>query len=217
MIRKNLLNFKLNLPEASIKTRFDSFMETFNPALERCPFCGAKGKCLRFAYYERYVVEVVGKKVLSYRIRILRVKCSCGRTHAIIPDFLVPYRQFSLLFILYILHIYFRHSMTVSILCETYDFSHTTLYRWKATFLKHRSWWIDFVRLGNVSCLAFLDQLTGTVPFSEFTMGFYRRTLFSFHQAHSNPANCRHLPPGWPPPEEATTSHVHSLPPSNAV
>ena len=217
MIRKNLLNFKLNFQESSNKTRFESFMKKFRPALERCPSCGAKSECFHFAYYSRGVVEVVGKKVLFYHIRILRVKCSCGHTHAIIPDFLVPYRRFSLLFILHVLQFYFRHSMTVAALCSTYDFSHTTLYRWKAAFIKHRSWWVDFVRLGKTSCLAFLDQLIETDPFSEFTMGFYRKTLYSFHQTHQNPANCSHLPPGWPPPEGATTSHVHRQPPYDVI
>ncbi len=217
MIRKNLLNFKINIPESSKKSRYDAFMVKYNPALETCPSCGAKGKCRPFSHYKRYVVELTGKEPLFYLMRILRVKCTCGHTHAIIPDFLVPYRQFSLLFILYVLQSYYRHSMTVTALCETYDFSHTTLYRWKAAFLKHRLLWVDFVRLGKTSCLSFLDQLIGTDPFSAFTMGFYRKTLYSFHQTHQNPANCNHLPPGWSFAGKDTTFHVHIQPPPDIV
>jgi len=205
MIRKNLLNFKLNLPGGSTIILFDSFMKSFNPALERCPFCGARGQCRIFAYYDRDIVEMNGEKVCFFHIRIPRVKCSCGRTHAIIPDFLVPYRRFSLLFILYVLRIYFRHSMTVEKLCETFDFSHTTLYRWKAAFQKHLSWWIDFIHLGRQSSLAFLERIPGINPFSDFTRNFFLKTLYSFHQAHANPSNCRHLPPGRPSWERATT------------
>lgn len=205
MIRKNLLNFKLNLPVDSIKTRFDSFMESFNPACERCPSCGAMGQCRVFACYDRGIVELTDKIVCFHHIRVLRVKCSCGRTHAIIPDFLVPYRRFSLPFILYVLQLYFRRSMTIEKLCETFEFSHTTLYRWKAAFRKHQSWWVDFIHLGKQPSLAFLEKLLENDPFSGFTRDFFLKTLYSFHQSHTNPSNCRHLPPGWPSPERAAT------------
>lgn len=209
MIRKNLLNFKLNLPKNSLKNHFESFMANFNPVFERCPSCGAKGQCKKWAYYDRGVVEVINGNPYFWHIHILRVKCSCGHTHAIIPDFLIPYIQFSLPFVLYILKIYFSRSMKVYQILDSFDISHATLYRWKAAFMKHKSWWVDYIRLSKTSSLGFLDELLEYNPFSDFTMGFYRKTLFSFHQVHANPANCRHLPPGWPPPEVAATRHVH--------
>ena len=42
----------------------------------------------RHGYYKKYT-NISGKK---YYIRILRVRCKvCGHTHAILPDFIVPY------------------------------------------------------------------------------------------------------------------------------
>ena len=112
MIRKNLLIFKLNLPEDSLQEQYSAFMRKFNPALERCPSCGAKGQCSIFAYYERGIVEINDGRISFRTIRILRVICSCRHTHAVIPDFIIPYRRCSLPFILYILHLYFSHAMT---------------------------------------------------------------------------------------------------------
>lgn len=106
MIRKNLLNFKLNFSFYSAKSRFLSFMKSFDPQKETCPSCGAKGQCRIYASYERYIVDLNDGKVVSEKIRITRVRCTCGHTHAILPDLIIPYRQYSLPFILYILNLW---------------------------------------------------------------------------------------------------------------
>lgn len=217
MIRKNLLNFKLNLPESPLQKQFSEFMKKFNPALERCPSCGAKGQGKIFAYYKRGIVEIIGNRISFCIIRILRVICSCGHTHAIIPDFITPYRRCTLPFILYVLHLYFSHSTTVESICTTFEITHSTIYRWKCMFLRHKDWWLDFVRSGRITPPDFLNQICAANPFSAFTCGFFRKTLYSFLQSHVNPANCRHLPPGWFYPEASSTQHVHSPPLVNAL
>ena len=61
-----------------------------------CKFCGYEGLMHRHGYYSRNVIT----KYTIERINILRVKCpSCGKTHAILPSFLIPYYQYSLDFI----------------------------------------------------------------------------------------------------------------------
>lgn len=55
----------------------------------RC-VCGAAGQLVRHAYYNREVKRRKG----TANLIILRVKCqSCGRTHAILTDQIVPYEQ----------------------------------------------------------------------------------------------------------------------------
>ena len=66
MIRKNLINCKLFFLNVSIPEHYKNYMRRFNPALERCPYCGAKGQCRVFAYYERGVVEI-----LSFILHVL--------------------------------------------------------------------------------------------------------------------------------------------------
>lgn len=55
--------------------------------------CGHSG-CLHIhAYYERFLKTPSGK----LKLRICRVKCECcGKTHAILPSFIIPYSQISL-------------------------------------------------------------------------------------------------------------------------
>lgn len=58
-----------------------------------CPNCKFEGKLYNHGSYERNVITEED----SYRITIFRVKCPiCGKTHALIPDFLIPYFQYSL-------------------------------------------------------------------------------------------------------------------------
>ena len=70
------------------------YRRNFLKFLERlelvCPVCG--GKTTFHDDYSRHVH--FGEEV--ERITICRVKCSgCGRTHAIIPDFIKPYKHYS--------------------------------------------------------------------------------------------------------------------------
>lgn len=157
-----------------------------------------KDAAVFFPSYERSIVDVVDGQISDQRYEIMRVRCSCGATHAILPDFIVPYSVYSLPCILYILRIYFTHSMTIEEICNQFEIAYSTLYRWKAAFATHKLWWLGFVRADKTPALAFLDDLLGRDPFSGFTMDFHRRTLYSFLQTHANPSNCCQAVPGWP-------------------
>lgn len=211
MIRKNLINCKLFFLNVSIPEHYKNYMRRFNPALERCPYCGAKGQCRVFAYYERGVVEIENGQPVYYRLRITRVRCSCGHTHAILPDTLVPYRQYSLSFILHVLGLYYAHSMTIQQIYDTYAVAHPVLYRWLRIFGRHARIWLGMTSATATFAGNFLQSLADMDPFSSFTSGFYQLTLLSFLQTHANPANCRHQPPGFMDSGLPATQRVHSF------
>lgn len=173
-------------------------MESFDPKKETCPSCGAKGQCRIYASYERYIVDLADGKVVSEKIRIIRVLCTCGHTHAILPDFIIPYRQYSLPFILFILKIWFSHSMTADAIEDTYGVSYKILARWRDLYGKHKDLWLGAVRSRQIPSLDFIKDLLAWETFSDFTAGFYLKTLRSFLQSHANPANCSQRPVGWP-------------------
>lgn len=62
----------------------------------KCPKC--KAKCC-FAYHGSYMrnITVIHKgKRYDFRVRVTRVICkSCGSTHALLPNFLVPYKIYT--------------------------------------------------------------------------------------------------------------------------
>ena len=57
-----------------------------------CPSCGKSGCLSIHGYYERSLRTQGGK----IKLCILRLKCRCGRTHAVLPSSIVPYSQIAL-------------------------------------------------------------------------------------------------------------------------
>ena len=82
---------------------------------------------------------------------------------------------------------YFRHSHTIEDLCDLFQISAPTLYRWKRLFLSHRELWLGVLRSQepSLSFLRFLDQ---TSDLSGQLENFFHRFHFSFLQSHANPA-----------------------------
>lgn len=88
----------------NITKYFDLGKEIYIPPIYGCKFCGYEGMLHRHGYYSRNVIT----KYYIKRIDILRVKCpSCGKTHAVLPSFLIPYYQYSLDFIFECLYLSF--------------------------------------------------------------------------------------------------------------
>lgn len=58
-----------------------------------CPCCGRAGGLTRHGRYVRGI-KIEGEFI---RLRILRVKCeNCGKTHALLPSYIVPYTRIRL-------------------------------------------------------------------------------------------------------------------------
>lgn len=79
------------------------------PRIDICPCCSYPTKLPRHGFYWRNAL--FGKS--QFRIPILRLKCpSCGKTISLLPDFVLPYFQYSLEYILNAVEKYFVKSKT---------------------------------------------------------------------------------------------------------
>lgn len=77
----------------SVKDYLENFWFYLSRVEWHCPACGAK--IVLHAKYERKVK--VPEAVLIVIITIIRYRCTgCGKTHAILPDFLAPYRRYAM-------------------------------------------------------------------------------------------------------------------------
>lgn len=189
MIRKNSLFCKLFRINISSVALFKTFMSRFRPELETCPICGAKGHCHIHAYYDRYILDAQGNSITCDQLHILRVCCdSCSHTHAILPDFIIPYSGYGLLFILQVLAEYFSHCKTIDKLCEKFSISAAQLYKWLELWHNHKHLWLGVLDDAALTDDAFFAQLYSGSDFSGFSRSFIRSFAFSFLQSHRNPS-----------------------------
>lgn len=76
----------------------------------------------------------------------MRVFCdSCMHAHAVLPDVIVPYSSYSLLFILFILGEYFAGLHTLEQLCERFDVSAKQFHKWLALWNSHKEQWLGML------------------------------------------------------------------------
>ena len=164
-------------------------MKDYSLSMEECPFCHSKDNCIFHASYKRNIIDFVYGKTIYHKISVTRVKCqSCGHTHAVLPDIIVPYAQYSLFFLLRVLGEYFLRLKTVSEICHIYVITPSMLYRWKALFLCHMDDWLPLLEHLETSPFAFLKQLCFQDDFSSnFSLPFFKKTGISFLQSHQNP------------------------------
>ena len=181
MIRKNALLCKLIRIKTSSKFIFDSYMGNYQPQPEICPFCKSQGNCRIHAYYNRSVIDFIrGHKVKS-SLCVKRLICdSCGHTHAVLPNVLIPYACYSLMFILRVLGEFFPGMTSVEALCEKFSITSMQLYKWLQL-------WLGILSDMETSDRLFLKSLILTQPYSDFAIAFCRQFSYSFLRAHKNP------------------------------
>lgn len=163
-------------------------MISFRPELQTCPCCGVKGSCSIHAYYDRSLVDFMGGKPVRHSLCILRLICSCGHTHAILPDFIIPYSTYGLFFILRTLAEYFLRLFSVERLCERFSITQNQLYCWLELFQVQKEEWMGLLSSMETSGLSFLKGLFRMPGYSDFASAFVRRFCVSFLQSHKNPA-----------------------------
>lgn len=188
MIRENSLFCKLIRIKSSSKVLFDSFMAGFRPQLQTCPCCGARGSCRIHAYYGRSLVDFTGGAPVRHSLCIMRLICTCGHTHAILPDFIIPYSGYGLFFILRVLSEYFLRISTVERLCERFSITLSQLQRWLDLFRAQKEEWLGALSSMETSAFPFLKALLTQTAYSDFASCFVRRFAKSFLQSHKNPA-----------------------------
>lgn len=158
------------------------------------PSCGSLGNSGRHGRYTRSVIDYEKGRVVYRKMEVERVRCgSCGHTHAILPDEIIPYSTYSLRFILRVLAAYYLGSKTVEELCRRYSISVSMLYEWKRLFLEHKEMWLGVLEDEGTDPSSFIRRLFTLTDYStEFGKPFYIKTARSFLQRHRNAARFRH-------------------------
>ena len=171
--------------------RYKAYIQQLDTFQLECNYCHEHGYCIRHAYYKRGYFIDKSDLCKGTAIDILRVKCkNCGHTHAILPEEIVPYLQYTAAFISEVLKVYFSHSQTVERICDTYEISVTTLYNWKERFLSHKDQYLGVLKSMMCSPLEALASLHNLKDYvADFADRFLRWIEKMPMQRHQNPPN----------------------------
>lgn len=124
----------------------------------------------------------------------MRVKCdSCGHTHAILPDVIIPYARYGTSFILHVLADHIKGRLSADRICDKYFISRNQFYRWLTLWKKHKTLCLGSLNSKETDSHSFIEKVTEQTAYSEFSSSFIHRFAKSFLQSHRNPANCRRL------------------------
>jgi transposase-like protein len=173
---------------------FRGAIKTFKYHNERCPSCRAVGKLFLYGDYSRDLVSHDGKNVIESVIKPPRFKCkSCGVTHALLPDIIIPHSPYSLRFILTVLVAYFERNTTVQAVCDFYGIAVSTLYAWRDRLLEHKDLLLGMLTSQKEPAQTFLQGLLNSIRISEQLSNFFSLYAFSFMQ--NRPAVTTHSKP----------------------
>lgn len=143
---------------------FEDTVRTPLPPDQPCPYCSARGCLLPFDQYSRYLVEWDGHAQKTHTVVVPRYLCgSCGHNHAALPSCIIPYKSYSLRFLLLVLRAYFIHSRSVEQICDHYGITISMLYRWLHLFRQQKALWLGVLENGIVPPVSFLDSINGTL------------------------------------------------------
>lgn len=113
---------------------YDRVLEKVQIHRLSCPCCGHSGCLTIHGYYTRKVRTPGG--IVS--IRILRVKCSCGKTHSVLLASMIPYSQIRLADMISVIMSEDDPASSVSLQLSIPDISTSLIQRIRKNF--HRHW-----------------------------------------------------------------------------
>jgi len=153
---------------------------------ETCPKCGAAGKLSGHGDYGRGLTSYEDGQIVNYPVRPLRFLCSsCNGTHALLPDIIVPYSPYSLLFMLAALIAFYERDATVEDVCAEFGIAVSTIYAWKERISEHKDIMLGLLLSKKQCTHSYILWLCGSDNLSDTLRHFFRKYGFSFMQRRS--------------------------------
>jgi len=180
---------------------YAAFIAMLNMLALECNNCHRRGECIRHGYYERGYLLTAEDVLAGTRIRILRVRCKhCGRTHAILPEEIIPYLRFTATFIGSALSRYYTRTFcddcarkeTAESICLDLAIEVPQLYRWKKRFEVQKDRYLGVLESARCSATKAMEWLMERKDYvTEFAGKYLRKTEKIPMQSHANPTNTR--------------------------
>lgn len=141
MIILNLKKINTN----SFKTMINKYKNVNNYGFLECPNCKSSN-LINWGSYERGCFYIDDNKIIYDILKVKRVKCNdCNKTHALLPSYIIPYKQFLLDVIL--------NCINDSEITYKYNFSIDTILKWKKLFNKYIPYIITTFNIRNCNII----------------------------------------------------------------
>lgn len=195
MIHRNPHSGKIFKPVLECgKAIYKDYTKSMDMFQVKCNDCQCRGDCIRYGRYERGYLLSREDADSSEKIFIQRLLCkACGATHAILPEEIVPYAQYSIIFMFLVLYQYFLRNethKTVREICEEFGIAPPLLYRWKRTFKKDKDKYLGILESDKLTELEALSRLKDLPNYAQgFAASFLGKTERMPMQTHRNPPN----------------------------
>lgn len=195
MIRLFASLCKSYLKELSERQWIQKATDGFKRPSTPCPKCGAIGKLAKHGDYSRGLTTYEDGQIIDSTISPKRVFCSsCESSHAVLPDIIIPYGRYSIIFVLTVLAAYFERAATVVNICANFEIAISTLYDWKKRIVLHKDLMLGVLisqkRREHSYILGLLNSGNLSGPLNQFFLKYG----FSFMQNQSAVAARSGLP-----------------------
>jgi len=186
---------KAYFKELSEKRRIQKATDSFNHFEAPCPSCGAVGKLAECGDYDRHLVSYEDGLIIDSEVRAKLFFCpSCETCHALLPDIIIPYGRYSLLFVLAVMAAYFERAGTVVNICERFGIAVSTIYDWRNRIALHKELMLGALISQKQRDHSYVLGLLNSSDLSGTLRLFFRKYGFSFMQRRSAPAAQSHPP-----------------------
>lgn len=103
-----------------------------------CPSCGARHSLIRHGKYVRNISFINEDNFIEEKsMTVLRLLCkSCNKTHAVLPNDVIPYCIYSFSFMINVLTKKFIGSEKISSICTSFNISFQLIYSFISRFLR---------------------------------------------------------------------------------
>jgi len=81
----------------------------------KCPKCTSNKHFVEHCTYVRNICTIINSEIVHTSIEVLRLRCTgCAKTHAILPDDVIPYSYYCKSFVMHCLKMYYLENKSVS-------------------------------------------------------------------------------------------------------
>ena len=173
-------------------------LDNYIPDRHCCHRCGKEiWADKKASSYKRGITYIHEGRRFDDVIRIpVYLCCQCGKSdrpggtangdyyHAILPDTLIPFTCYTLVFVLTVLDDYVRRTRPVAEICSFWLISSSTLYRWKKRYMEHYEAWADSLE----SIRQYMDHSVESSPEETGTKAIGVSLVRVFHAIASLPS-----------------------------